>query len=199
MKMNKKGLGLLTVIMSVLLMGCGGGGGATKVQETQTDKEETVKPDEEIQTVEGKSFSEFEAYNLDMEIVNQEILKDYDLTMINIWGTFCGPCIREMPDLGAISREYSEKGFQIIGIPVDVSDDSMLAKAKEIVEKTEADYVHLLPSEDLGNIYLNSVTAVPETLFVDKEGKILQTEVGSKSKEEWIKIIDGILETVKSE
>ena len=33
--------------------------------------------------------------------MTHEVFDDADLTVINIWGTFCGPCIQEMPDLGA--------------------------------------------------------------------------------------------------
>lgn len=144
-------------------------------------------------------FKEFEAYNLDVETVNQDILKGYDLTMINIWGTFCSPCIREMPDLGEISREYQDKGFQLIGIPVDVGDDKALEKARQIVEKTGADYLHILPSQDLADIYLNQVTAVPETLFVDGTGTIIESVVGSRSRADWETLIDGLLEKVQAD
>lgn len=170
--------------------------------ETETGAYEAETETGQEPAAEGEltgDFKEFEAYNLDVEIVNQDILKGYNLTMINIWGTFCSPCIREMPDLGEISREYQDKGFQIIGIPVDVGDDKTLAKAKQIVEKTEADYLHILPSEDLANIYLNNVTAVPETLFVDATGTIIESVVGSRSKEDWVQIIDGILEKVQKD
>lgn len=147
------------------------------------------------------SFSNFEAVNLDGEVVNQDIFADYDLTMINIWGTFCGPCIREMPDLGEIHSEYKDKNFQVVGIVTDVlnNDGSLseeqLTTAREIVEKTGANYMHLLPSYDLTMAKLKDVAAIPETIFVDKDGNLVgESYMGAKSKEDWLKIIDGLLE-----
>ena len=42
------------------------------------------------------------------------------LKQLNIWGTFCGPCIAEMPELGELSREYEGSGVRIIGMLCDV-------------------------------------------------------------------------------
>ena len=122
-----------------------------------------------------------------------------DLTVLNIWGTFCGPCIEEMPELGELSREYKGSGIQIMGIPADVNSEKTMKTAKEIVSSTKADYPHILPSEDLGNIYLNQVTAVPETLFVDKNGDVIEKTVGAHSKSEWKDLIDQVYKQVKKD
>lgn len=42
-------------------------------------------------------LSQFAATDLDGNEIDQSILEGYDLTMVNIWATFCQPCIREMP------------------------------------------------------------------------------------------------------
>jgi 3-oxoacyl-[acyl-carrier-protein] synthase II len=44
--------------------------------------------------------------------------------MINVWGTYCNPCLNEMPDLGEIATEYDTETFQIIGIVCDVDDSA---------------------------------------------------------------------------
>ena len=54
-------------------------------------------------------FGSFTSETLEGTEITQDIFAEADLTMVNIWGTFCGPCIREMPELGEISREYGEK------------------------------------------------------------------------------------------
>lgn len=46
--------------------------------------------------------------------VTSEIFAKNKLTMVNIWGTFCGPCIREMPDLARINEENKAKGIEEI-------------------------------------------------------------------------------------
>lgn len=146
------------------------------------------------------SFENFSSVDLSGETVTQDIFGDYELTMVNIWATFCGPCIREMPELGEISKEYKEKGVQIVGIVTDVQNQNgsisnkQIETANEIIQKTGADYPHLLPSNDLYQAQLNQVDSVPTTIFVDKEGKTVgEPYVGARSKEQWLKIIDGLL------
>ena len=50
-------------------------------------------------------FEDFTAQDLDGNTVDESIFADYEVTMVNLWGTFCGPCLQEMPDLGEISDE----------------------------------------------------------------------------------------------
>ncbi|WP_242945470.1 TlpA family protein disulfide reductase [Hespellia stercorisuis] len=119
-----------------------------------------------------------------------------ELTVVNLWGTFCGPCIREMPELGELAKEYDGSDVQIIGIPVDVSDEETLKTAQDIVAQTGANYLHLVPNKELYNIYLKNVSAVPETIFVDKTGTIVGNAVGARDKDSWKKLIDDTLKKV---
>lgn len=66
------------------------------------------------------------------------------------------------------------------------------------MQQTGANYTHLLPSDDLIQIKLRYVSAVPETVFVDKNGDIVDDPlVGSRSKDDWKSVIDNYLEEVK--
>ena len=47
-------------------------------------------------------------------VISSDIFAQSRLTMINVWATYCNPCLREMPDLGALHQEFSEQGFQIL-------------------------------------------------------------------------------------
>lgn len=145
---------------------------------------------------ENSLLGTFESMTLEGETVNQDIFSKSSLTMLNIWGTFCGPCIQEMPDLGELSDEY-EGRMQIIGLIGDVAapDDET---AKEIIDITGADYLHILNSPDLQNGYMRQVQVVPTTVFLDKDGKqIGSVYPGAKSKDAWKKIIDEKLEQVE--
>ncbi len=148
-------------------------------------------------------LSDFESTDINGNVIDESVFQGKKITMINIWATFCGPCINEMPDLGEISREYADKGFQIIGIPVDVTDyygnidDSQVSLAKEIIDETGADYLHIMPSDSLNSAKLQFVTSVPETIFVDENGcQIGESYIGSRSEEQWLAIIDGLMENM---
>ncbi len=151
------------------------------------------------------SFANFTTLDIDGKEATHEVLAKADLTMVNIWATFCGPCISEMPELGEISHAYKDKGLQIIGIVADVQNrdgsiaDKQIDIAKEIIGKTGADYLHLLPSYDLYRAKLSAVLSVPETVFLDKDGKqVGKSYLGARSKEEWTAIIDQLLQEVQS-
>ena len=148
-------------------------------------------------------LSSFSTTDVDGNTIDQSVLKGKKLTMVNIWATFCGPCINEMPDLGELNKEYSDKGFQIIGIPVDVTDyygnidAGQIELAKDIIDETNADYLHILPSASLNQAKLSQVTSVPETIFVDENGnQIGESYIGSRSKQQWKEIVDGLMENM---
>lgn len=148
----------------------------------------------------------FEAQDIGGNTVTETAFEGHRLSMINIWATYCNPCLAEMPDLGAIDKALSDQGFQVIGIVTDIQDGSLnvvedqLALAKEIIEQTGADYLHLVPSEDLIYAFLNQVTAVPCTFFVDDQGDMVgSVYFGAKSHDEWMNIITPLLEEVQSD
>lgn len=148
----------------------------------------------------------FTATDLAGEEVDQSIFEGYDLTMVNIWATFCGPCLSEMPDLGALHQEFSEEKFQIVGIVTDVVDwdgqllQSQVELARQIVEETGAAYRHLLPSEDLESLVLWQVNSVPTTIFVDEEGCLVgMGYLGKRDADAWRAIIQEKLAAVRGE
>lgn len=162
-------------------------------EEINTDQTEETSQDEGSES--AGILSEFSTTDLQGNEIDQSILEDSDLTLVNVWATFCSPCIREMPDLGELSSEYKDKGLQIIGLVSDTinSDGSLnsdqIDTAKDIASETGADYLHLLPSEDLYGL-LSQISAVPTSFFVDSQGKqVGKTYIQSMSKEEWEQVI----------
>lgn len=144
----------------------------------------------------------FTSEDLDGNAVDSSIFEGYPVTMVNVWATFCTPCINEMPDLGELAAEYAPKGLQIIGIVSDVSDynggysEEMTDLAREIVDATGADYLHLMPSTDLIERKLGEIQAVPTTFFVDENGaEIGEMLVGARSADDWRAVFDDLLAT----
>lgn len=68
----------------------------------------------------GEAMPEFATHDIMGNEVTNEVFKDAELTVVNVWGTFCGPCIEEMPDLQTLFEKYSGK-VQLIGIVGDVN------------------------------------------------------------------------------
>jgi len=146
------------------------------------------------------TLASFRATTLDGKPVDESIFADNQLTMINIWATFCGPCLREMPELGELSESYQNRGVQIVGIVADAGvpgADSFMSQvelARQLVQQTGANYLHLLPSDDLIKAKLATVSSVPETIFVDSKGNLVgESYIGSRSGADWSQIIDTLL------
>lgn len=142
----------------------------------------------------------FAATDLDGNAIDESIFADYDLTMINIWATYCQPCINEMPDLGRLHADYAERGVQIIGLVADTTNadgsisDSQVKLAREIVQTTGAAYPHLLPSEDLSTILLWQIYAMPTTIFVNRNGDLVgYAYMGSADYDTWAQRIEETL------
>ena len=123
-------------------------------------------------------FPAFQTVDLQGNAVSQDIFKSKKVTVINIWGTFCPPCVEEMPELGKWAKEMPENA-QIIGIVCDAEnekDEKIAADAVKILTKADASFLNLMPSKEIFG-YLEEVTAVPTTIFVDAEGNILGSPV----------------------
>ena len=141
----------------------------------------------------------FTAKDLDGNEVDQSVFANAKLTMMNIWATFCGPCINEMPELGELAAEGGTN-YQIIGVCADLNGtEDMLEDAKEIVSQTKANYLHLQPSEDLYPV-LTASSSVPVTFFFDSEGKLVGKGIlGAQKKDTWSQVISERLEMVKAD
>lgn len=180
----------LLLMTALLFTACG------KSEEVVEENTESVEAEEKVQEP-VKLFGVFDTQTLEGEAVTEEIFAEADLTMVNIWGTFCGPCIEEMPDLGEISREYKDKGFQIVGMVCDVTEPGD-ETALQIVGETKADYTHVVASEDLTMNALQYVSSVPTTVFLDKEGNVVgEVYSGARDKTTWELIINQCLAEVK--
>lgn len=120
------------------------------------------------------SIFRFETTDLDGSAVSSESLfAGSKLTMVNIWATFCGPCINEMPELEKLSNEYSEKDVTLVGLVLDVpeGDDQLLPDALAIVADTGVTYTNLRVWDGFDEMLF--ISAVPTTFFVDSDGHIV--------------------------
>ena len=198
-KRHKILFGLLLLSL-VLLCGCGGDSGklpAGTAPETEPTDESQETPAPEDSSPEGESepiYITFEGTDLKGNPVSQEIFPQSRLTMVNVWATYCNPCLNEMPGLGELAAEHDGSEFQIIGIVNDVREGDDQTLVESLVQETGADYTHLLANDSIDQALLSSVSAVPTTFFFDQEGACLGGVVGSAEKSDWEELIHELLE-----
>lgn len=185
----------MSAAVIVVLSGCTGC--SAKEQEENSPVQETEYSSSQ-EVAEPSAQVVFEARDMEGNAVSSDIFSESRLTMVNVWATYCNPCLREMPGLGELAGEYDSETFQIIGVISDVpegSDKETLEYVSELIGQTKADYTHVLLNESLYYALLTDVSAVPTTFFIDQNGEIVDTVMGAAEKEVWEELIDALLET----
>ena len=120
---------------------------------------------------------------------DESIFASAKLTMINFWEPWCGPCVKEMPDLELLYEAYKDKGFQIIGV---YSETHMESEVAGILKNKNISYPILNYTDEFARF---NTGYVPTTVFVDGNGHIIKMDdgtesiVGSNSYEGWETII----------
>jgi len=144
----------------------------------------------------------FDTIDLEGNKITSDILAKYDVTMINIWATWCPPCRAELPEIGKLYEAFKDKGCNIIGITGDVSPDAQdaLPTAKELISKADCNYTVVQYNDTLKPI-LDNLSAWPTTIFVDKKGNIIASSVndiiiGSRDLAEFTEAMEKALKAV---
>ena len=144
MRIKKWAALLLGLVLAAgLLTGCSGGDG------------EGGLPAFTANTLEGGTFT-------------QDDIAAKDVTIVNFWGTFCGPCLMEMPDLAAYAK-FLPDNVQLITICVDGIGNE--ESAREILRSAGFEGITLLDGDEAFRAFAGVVQAVPTTVFLNSRGE----------------------------
>ena len=139
----------------------------------------------------GKPAPEFKLPDLAGKEVSLSSFKGKPL-LINFWATWCGPCKIETPWLIELQNEFASKGFQIVGISTEgddlkpddkegwAHDKAAIAK---FVQEYHMQYPVLINGDSLANEY-GGLDAMPTSVYVNREGKVVAVQLGITSKED---------------
>lgn len=113
------------------------------------------------------------------------------IVILNFWATWCEPCKKEMPDLSAIQNDYAPLGVQVIGAAGDEAAES--AKVLKFIREFKVNFPVWVgaKTEDMERFGVG--TALPATVVVDREGKIVWREIGIIKPAELRKKLDSLL------
>lgn len=189
---NKQTL-LIAFLLAALLTGCGGN------EREQADAAQEAESVENIDTTAEDQAKQiiFTGQDIEGNQISSDIFSQSKLTMVNVWATYCNPCLSEMPGLGELAGAYEKEEFQVIGIISDVmdtADQKTIDMAKELITQTKAEYPHLLLNESVYFALLTDVTVVPTTFFIDENGVVLDTVLGAMDRPNWEEKINELLE-----
>lgn len=103
-------------------------------------------------------------------------LASRDLTVINIWATWCGPCLRELPELSRFAKLLPDN-IEFVTLCVDGYED-IDGMASILSEAGYEGRTIISGTGDMGNLVVSAMY-VPTTVFVDSSGRIAGAAVGS--------------------
>lgn len=154
-------------------------GGNTKTESTSasTDKK-------------SQKFPEFKAKTVTGEDISSDVFKDSKLTVVNVWGSWCGPCVAEIPELQKLYENMKDKGVNVVGLAQDAGTD--MDAVKDILNKNKVTYQNVVPEGSVTD-FVMSIQAFPSTFLVDSEGNIIDKIQGGRDLESFTKAVEDAL------
>ena len=91
--------------------------------------------------------------------------------LVDFWASWCGPCRKENPNVVKMYDKYKDKGFEIFGVSLDQSKD----KWEKAIADDKLPWPHVsdLQGWQSSAAQLYNVSAIPQTVLIDPEGKII--------------------------
>jgi len=109
------------------------------------------------------------------------------VVLIDFWATWCGPCVREMPEIKEVYDHYHDQGFEVVSFSLDRSK----APLEKFLEKNDYPWIQLFLEDENGRKAMAEqygVTGIPATFLVDQKGKIVKLNLrGRKNVEKAVK------------
>jgi len=135
-------------------------------QASGTQIQNGAAPDFTLQSLEGKTvrLSDFRGKPV----------------VLNFWATWCGPCKIEMPWFVDFQKQYGPAGVQFLGVAMD---DASTKDIAEFTQSMKVNYPILIGKETVGDAY-GGVQFLPETFYIDRNGKVIDKAFGLKSRGE---------------
>ena len=125
----------------------------------------------------AKAATPFTMVGKEMKVAGKTVDgKDFDLkslkgkvVLVDFWATWCGPCIVEMPNIQKAYEKYHGKGFDVIGVSLDRSDDAITKFVEN--KKIPWNSINIEDSRKLATEY--GVNAIPFPVLVDQQGRVV--------------------------
>ena len=174
---------------------------SSKTSSSETTTTESKQADAKVEDSkqaesdkEDKKFPEFSAKTVSGEDISSDVFKESKLTVVNVWGSWCGPCVQEIPELQKLYESMKDKDVNVIGLAQDAGTD--LDAVKEIIDKNKVTYQNIVP-EGATEDFVMSIMAFPTTFFVDSDRNIVGVIQGNRNLEAFTAAVEGVLEKLK--
>lgn len=198
----------LAIMLFCLLLLCAGCGAYSYDDQYLNNRGQEDESDSEPVTDISELLQGFETVDLQGNTVDSSFFENNELTLVNIWTTWCGPCKEELPSLQNMAEKYADQGFAVLGLLQDgvsgknlVPDEKAMKNAEKLLIAAGAEYTVIIPDNVINNNLLHAITGFPTSFFVDGEGKVIAKSfiLGALDEQQWSEVIEKMLEGIADE
>lgn len=105
---------------------------------------------------------------------------------IDIWATWCNPCLAEIPAFKELVKKYKGKNITFVSISIDEASDK--ETWRRMIQEKETDWMQLFADNDWKSEFVKNygINAIPHFIFLDPDGKIISSNAPRPSQTETI-------------
>ena len=134
----------------------------------------------------------FQSIDLDGNAVNSaDLFAQNEITLVNLWATWCPHCIEELPDLAQIHQQLQGIGCGVVGLLADDSDAETLAEAKSLLAEAGVTYPCIVMPDGGDELFPSS--GLPCSYFVNRNGEIVGTPIQGKQVDKYYEAVQDLL------
>jgi thiol-disulfide isomerase/thioredoxin len=143
------------------------------------DEQPGEPPDERpAVTAVGSTSMDIDLPGFEKTTMSGDTLRAADLhgqiTLVNFWATWCGPCVVEMPELIGLRAEWKDRPFEIVGVSMDEEGFDVV---RPFAEDFGVNYPVILDDGPLADEF-GGVYGLPTTFIVDADGTVIHRSMG---------------------
>lgn len=138
---------------------------------------------------EGNRAPSFSTCSIQNQVINNELLLGKNV-LITFWATWCAPCIKELPALKAISKEYKQDSLITIGVSLD--HDSL--KMVNFIRERNLDWQHIFNDNTMLDVF--RINPIPAMFLINEKGMIIYNSANRGGETPDLKILRAMLRQI---
>jgi len=181
-----RSLDKLFFLILLCFLGCDNGTAQRKIEKKSITTSKDTRTNKRVKKVNATMAPDFTLADLEGNWVSMNQFKG-KVVLLNFWGTWCGPCRREIPDFVKLSEKYKDDGLEIVGVTLTSGPPKRISSFADQwginytlltdIDGNETQSVTAL----YGQVTGRRISGVPTTFLIDRDGYIRQKYVGPRS------------------